>query len=99
MLKRCPSSLVATICYHRAWMNADAMSLQTARKVLEIEARTLNELTHRLDHRFEQAIEIWLAWENQGLSVRKSRPHFRALERLPSFCTLLRLCTAIWAAW
>src|SRR5579875_1490886 len=59
------SSLVATICYHRAWMNSDAMSLQTARKVLEIEARTLSELTHRLDRRFEQAVKILLGCQGR----------------------------------
>jgi arabinose-5-phosphate isomerase len=46
-------------------MNSDAMSLQTARKVLEIEARTLSELTHRLDRRFEQAVEILLGCQGR----------------------------------
>jgi arabinose-5-phosphate isomerase len=34
------------------------MSLKTARKVLEIEARALAELAERLDRRFEQAVEL-----------------------------------------
>lgn len=34
------------------------MSLETARKVLQIEAQTLNELVSRLDDRFERAVEI-----------------------------------------
>jgi len=34
------------------------MSLDTARKVLEIEARTLDLLIHRLDAQFERAVEI-----------------------------------------
>lgn len=34
------------------------MSLETARKVLEIEARALGELLARLDHRFLRAVEI-----------------------------------------
>jgi arabinose-5-phosphate isomerase len=37
------------------------MSLETARKVLEIEARTLAELTSRLDASFEKAVETLLA--------------------------------------
>jgi arabinose-5-phosphate isomerase len=37
------------------------MSLETARKVLEIEARTLKELVSRLDQRFAQAVEILFA--------------------------------------
>jgi arabinose-5-phosphate isomerase len=37
------------------------MSLETARKVLEIEARTLAELVDRLDHRFNQAVELLFA--------------------------------------
>lgn len=37
------------------------MSLQTARKVLEIEARTLSELVDRLDSRFERATEALFA--------------------------------------
>lgn len=37
------------------------MSLETARKVLEIEARTLSELVSRLDQRFAQAVEILFA--------------------------------------
>jgi arabinose-5-phosphate isomerase len=36
------------------------MSIQIARKVLEIEARALSDLVDRLDHRFEQAVEIVL---------------------------------------
>ncbi len=34
------------------------MSLETARKVLEIEAKTLSELVSRLDERFTRAVEI-----------------------------------------
>jgi arabinose-5-phosphate isomerase len=37
------------------------MSLETARKVLEIEARTLVELTHRLDETFNRAVATVLA--------------------------------------
>lgn len=37
------------------------MSLDTARKVLEIEARTLAQLVDRLDERFEQAADLILA--------------------------------------
>jgi arabinose-5-phosphate isomerase len=37
------------------------MSLETARKVLEIEARTLSELIGRLNGRFEQAVETLFA--------------------------------------
>ena len=37
------------------------MSLETARKVLEIEAKTLSELVARLDHRFLKAVEILFA--------------------------------------
>jgi len=37
------------------------MSLETARKVLEIEARALKELVSRLDQRFAQAVEILFA--------------------------------------
>ncbi len=37
------------------------MSLETARKVLEIEARTLAELVERLDQRFIKALEILFA--------------------------------------
>jgi arabinose-5-phosphate isomerase len=37
------------------------MSLETARKVLEIEARTLSELVSRLDSRFERAVGELLA--------------------------------------
>ncbi len=37
------------------------MSLETARKVLEIEARTLAELVDRLDQRFNQAVELLFA--------------------------------------
>ncbi len=37
------------------------MSLETARKVLEIEARALTELMDRLDQRFVQAVETLLA--------------------------------------
>ncbi len=37
------------------------MSLETARKVLEIEARTLGELVGRLDQRFVRAVEILFA--------------------------------------
>lgn len=37
------------------------MSLETARKVLEIEARTLSELVGRLDRRFERATEALFA--------------------------------------
>lgn len=40
---------------------AGIMSLNTARKVLQIEARALSELVERLDQRFEQAVEILLA--------------------------------------
>jgi arabinose-5-phosphate isomerase len=41
------------------------MSLETARKVLEIEARTLAELTSRLDARFEKAVETLLACQGR----------------------------------
>jgi len=34
------------------------MALETARKVLEIEARTLAELVDRLDERFAQAVDL-----------------------------------------
>ena len=34
------------------------MSLETARKVLDIEAKALAELPQRLDQRFVQAVEI-----------------------------------------
>ncbi|MGH9344486.1 MAG: KpsF/GutQ family sugar-phosphate isomerase [Terriglobia bacterium] len=37
------------------------MTLETARKVLEIEARTLAQLADRLDHQFERAVEVILA--------------------------------------
>ena len=37
------------------------MSLDTARRVLEIEAKTLSELVNRLDQRFVQAVEILYA--------------------------------------
>ena len=37
------------------------MSLEAARKVLEIEARALTELASRLDQRFAQAVEILFA--------------------------------------
>src|SRR5206468_12393338 len=37
------------------------MALETARKVLEIEARTLAELVHRLDERFTRAVETMFA--------------------------------------
>jgi arabinose-5-phosphate isomerase len=37
------------------------MSLDTARRVLEIEAKTLSELVDRLDQSFERAVEILLA--------------------------------------
>ncbi len=37
------------------------MSLETARKVLEIEARALGELLGRLDERFTRAVEILFA--------------------------------------
>ena len=37
------------------------MALETARKVLEIEARTLAELVDRLDERFTQAVETLFA--------------------------------------
>jgi arabinose-5-phosphate isomerase len=37
------------------------MSLETARKVLEIEAQTLSELVGRLDSRFEEATELLFA--------------------------------------
>lgn len=43
------------------------MSLNTARKVLEIEARTLDLLIHRLDARFEHAVEI--LWACSGRVV------------------------------
>ena len=43
------------------------MSLSTARKVLEIEARTLDLLVHRLDARFERAVEI--LWACSGRVV------------------------------
>jgi arabinose-5-phosphate isomerase len=41
------------------------MSLKTARKVLEIEARALADLTERLDQRFEQAVDILLACQGR----------------------------------
>jgi arabinose-5-phosphate isomerase len=50
--RRSPSPL----CYH-----AGLVSLETARKVLEIEARALSELVSRLDQRFAQAVEILFA--------------------------------------
>lgn len=34
------------------------MSLETARKVLEVEARTLGEMVHRLDAGFERAVDV-----------------------------------------
>src|SRR5437763_11304084 len=37
------------------------MALETARKVLEIEARTLAELVERLDERFTRAVETMFA--------------------------------------
>lgn len=37
------------------------MTLETARKVLEIEARTLTQLAGRLDHEFERAVELIFA--------------------------------------
>src|ERR1700688_1825286 len=37
------------------------MSLETARKVLEIEAKALAELLHRLDHRFVEAVDALFA--------------------------------------
>ncbi len=43
------------------------MSLETARRVLEIEARTLDLLVHRLDGRFEKAVEI--VWNCRGRVV------------------------------
>jgi len=41
------------LCYH-----AHPVSLETARKVLEIEAKALSDLVHRLDERFTRAVEI-----------------------------------------
>ena len=41
------------------------MSLETARKVLEIEARTLAELVGRLDQRFVRAVELLYACQGR----------------------------------
>ncbi len=41
------------------------MSLETARKVLEIEARAVSDLVARLDRRFERAVEILLACQGR----------------------------------
>lgn len=41
------------------------MSVETARKVLEIEARTLSDLIQRLDTRFEQAVETLFACQGR----------------------------------
>ena len=49
------------LCYYPSF----SMSLETARKVLEIEARALGELVHRLDAGFVRAVEILLACQGR----------------------------------
>lgn len=78
------------------------MSLDTARKVLEIEARTLRELVDRLDHTFVRAVDIVMACRGRvvvtgmgksGLIGQKISATLSSTGT-PSFsCTLLRLCT------
>ena len=51
-----PGSRLSCVIILRDW--CDAMSLETARKVLEIEAEALRELLGRLDERFERAVGL-----------------------------------------
>ena len=45
------------------------MSLDTARRVLRIEAEALNELLHRLDASFEHAVDLLLACEGRVVVI------------------------------
>jgi len=81
-----------------------AVSLDTARRVLRIEAEALGELLLRLDASFEQAVELLLACKGRvvvtgmgksGLIGRKIAATFSSTGTRPRFCIPRRPSTAI----
>jgi len=82
------------------------MSLDTARRVLKIEAQAIQDVLARLDTSFEKAVDLLFACKGRvvvtgmgksGLIGRKIAATLSSTGTLPSSCTQPKLCTGIWA--
>jgi len=87
------------------WMGP-SMSLDTARRVLRIEAQAIQDMMARLDAAFERAVELLFACKGRvgrdrhgqvwNCGAAKFPRRSRVLGRLHFFCIRRKLCTAIW---
>ena len=84
------------------------MSLETARRVLKIEAQAIQDVLERLDGALigpwsccSTAKAAWwfAAWANPDWSRAKFLRRSRAPARLHFFCIRPKRCMAIWACW